>query len=136
MLDSLSESLSQPQRMTLLHWSCGNSNLGPTWANWPRHIFMANSAPSGALWNFGHVTLPWTFMASGPILPSLASQANSHIPNPQASIFVFRPGGSGSPSPYHRLWANPFHYGIPGLNGFFGPFRRPTASMVCGPWAI
>ncbi|MBW0572775.1 hypothetical protein O181_112490 [Austropuccinia psidii MF-1] len=47
--------------------------------NWPHHIFMANFTPSGALWHFGH------------ILPSLASLANSQIPNPQASIFVLGP---------------------------------------------
>ncbi|MBW0592243.1 hypothetical protein O181_131958, partial [Austropuccinia psidii MF-1] len=38
----------------------------PTWnqvgAIWPHHIFMANLAPSGALWHFGHITIPWPFM--------------------------------------------------------------------------
>ncbi|MBW0535558.1 hypothetical protein O181_075273 [Austropuccinia psidii MF-1] len=71
--------LSQPQRMTFLHWCCSNSNLRPSGANWPHHIFMANLVPSDALWSFGH------------ILPSLASLANSHILNPQASILVLAP---------------------------------------------
>ncbi|MBW0574170.1 hypothetical protein O181_113885 [Austropuccinia psidii MF-1] len=65
----------------------GPSSIGvaaiPTWdqvgANWPHHILMANLAPSGALWNFGHIPLPCPFMPSGHILPSLASLANSSI---------------------------------------------------------
>ncbi|MBW0541327.1 hypothetical protein O181_081042 [Austropuccinia psidii MF-1] len=68
----------------------------PTWdqvgANWPHHIVLANLAPSGALWHFGHITIPWPFKASGHILPSLAPLANSQIPNPQASIFVLAQG--------------------------------------------
>ncbi|MBW0584147.1 hypothetical protein O181_123862 [Austropuccinia psidii MF-1] len=41
----------------------------------------------------GQLSPQSSFMASGHILPSLASLANSHILNPQASIFVFGPGG-------------------------------------------
>ena len=76
----------------------------PTWdqpgANWPHYSFMANLALSGALWNFGHITLPWPFMA--PIIiyglkpyPAILGLAVQffHIPNPQVFILVFGPGG-------------------------------------------
>ncbi|MBW0488135.1 hypothetical protein O181_027850 [Austropuccinia psidii MF-1] len=33
-------------------------------------------------------------------------------------------------------WTTPFDYGVWGLNGRFGPFRPPTASMLHGPWAV
>ncbi|MBW0541312.1 hypothetical protein O181_081027 [Austropuccinia psidii MF-1] len=35
----------------------------PTWGNWPHQIFMGNFAPSGSLWPFDHITLPWPIMA-------------------------------------------------------------------------
>ncbi|MBW0571550.1 hypothetical protein O181_111265, partial [Austropuccinia psidii MF-1] len=41
-----------PQRITLLHWCCGNSNLGPSWGQ------LANLAPSGALWHFAISLFP------------------------------------------------------------------------------
>ncbi|MBW0583008.1 hypothetical protein O181_122723 [Austropuccinia psidii MF-1] len=96
--------LSQPRVMTLLHGCCGNPAWNQVGANWPHHIFYGQLVPSGALWNFGHGTSPWPFMASGHILPSLAFLANFHIPNPQASIFFLGLGvsfcllgGSGPP---------------------------------------
>ncbi|MBW0586437.1 hypothetical protein O181_126152 [Austropuccinia psidii MF-1] len=116
--------------MTLLHWCCGNSNLGPIghtiylWPIWPLLVLYGI---------FGHITIPWPFMASGHILPSLASLANFHILNPQAYIFVLGLEVSLSPSPHHGLCANPFHWEFPGLNGLFGPFRPPTASTVHRP---
>ncbi|MBW0514282.1 hypothetical protein O181_053997 [Austropuccinia psidii MF-1] len=65
----------------------------PTWdhagAYWPHHIFMANLASSGALWHFGHITLPWPLMASGHILPSLSSLANSSISPTPRSLSLF-----------------------------------------------
>ncbi|MBW0482081.1 hypothetical protein O181_021796 [Austropuccinia psidii MF-1] len=62
-------------------------------ANWPHHIFYGQLVPLGALWPFGHNTFSWPFLASGHILPSLASLANFHLTNPQAFISVFGPGG-------------------------------------------
>ncbi|MBW0551756.1 hypothetical protein O181_091471 [Austropuccinia psidii MF-1] len=109
-------------------------------ANWAHHIFYGQLVPSGALWPFGHDTSSWLFLASGHILPSLASLANFPITNPQAFIFDFGPGGSfslpgGSGPPSHNLWLwdTPFHEGGLGLNGLFGRFRPPTASTACGP---
>ncbi|MBW0538179.1 hypothetical protein O181_077894 [Austropuccinia psidii MF-1] len=90
-------------------WCCGNSNLGPSWGQLSTPYFMANLAPSGALWHFGHITIPCPFMASSHIRPSLASLANSHTLNPQASVLVFGPGGSESPSHHHCVWTTPFH---------------------------
>ncbi|MBW0585798.1 hypothetical protein O181_125513 [Austropuccinia psidii MF-1] len=86
--------LSQPRRLTLLQGCCGNSNLEPVGANWPHLVSYGQLVPSSALWPFGHKTFPYgkswppsSFMASGHILPSLASLANFHITNPQAFIF-------------------------------------------------
>ncbi|MBW0543633.1 hypothetical protein O181_083348 [Austropuccinia psidii MF-1] len=77
----------------LLLYGCGN----PTWcqvgANWSRHIFYGQLAPLGVLWLLRHNPSQWPFLASGHILPSLASLANFHITNPQAFVFYFGPGG-------------------------------------------
>ncbi|MBW0576447.1 hypothetical protein O181_116162 [Austropuccinia psidii MF-1] len=108
--------MSQPQVMTLLHGCCGNLAWDQVGANWPHHIFYGQLDPFGLLWPFGHTTFPWRFMASGHILPSLAFLANSHIPNPQASIFFLGLGvsfvllgGSGPPSHNHHPVTIPFH---------------------------
>ncbi|MBW0513662.1 hypothetical protein O181_053377 [Austropuccinia psidii MF-1] len=135
--------LSQPLRITLLHWCCANSNLGPSWGQlatpyiygqfgpfWFSMDFLAISPSPGLLW-----PQP-SFMASSHILPSLASLANYHILHPQDSIFVLGLEVSLSPSPHHGLWANPFHWQFPGLNGLFGPFRPPIASTVRTPWSL
>ncbi|MBW0536253.1 hypothetical protein O181_075968 [Austropuccinia psidii MF-1] len=85
--------LSQPRVMTLLHGCCSNPAWNQAGANWPHHIFYGQLAPLAIATSPG---LSWPqslFIASGHILPSLAFLANFHIPNPQASIFVFGPGG-------------------------------------------
>ncbi|MBW0532117.1 hypothetical protein O181_071832 [Austropuccinia psidii MF-1] len=55
--------VSQPQRMTLLHWCCSNSNLGPSWGQLATPYLHGQFAPPGALWHFGHITISWPFMA-------------------------------------------------------------------------
>ncbi|MBW0503078.1 hypothetical protein O181_042793 [Austropuccinia psidii MF-1] len=95
--------------------------------NWPHHILMANLAPSGALWHFGHITIPW------PPLPSTPRPLSLFL-GLGGSLCLL--GGSGTPSPHHCIWAHPFHQGGPDLNGLFGPFRPPTTSMVHGPQSI
>ncbi|MBW0465694.1 hypothetical protein O181_005409 [Austropuccinia psidii MF-1] len=87
-------------------WCLVGRGITKIGANWPHHIFIANLAPSGALCPFGHNTIPWPIMASGHILPSLASLANSHILNPQASIFVLGLGGLSAPYGIYGPWAN------------------------------
>ncbi|MBW0582857.1 hypothetical protein O181_122572 [Austropuccinia psidii MF-1] len=82
--------LSQPQRLTLLHGCCGNYNLEPSWGQLATPYLLCQIGP---LW-CSMAILP--FMALDPILPSLASLANSHITNPQAFIFDFGTGGSFS----------------------------------------
>ncbi|MBW0517383.1 hypothetical protein O181_057098 [Austropuccinia psidii MF-1] len=89
--------LSQPQVMNLLHGCCHNPAWNQVGANWPHHISYSQFAP------FGHINFPWPFMASGHILPSLASVANFHISNPQVSIFAFGLGGVALPP--RGFWA-------------------------------
>ncbi|MBW0565109.1 hypothetical protein O181_104824 [Austropuccinia psidii MF-1] len=89
--------------------------------------------PIGHIISFMANWSPLCSMASGHILPSLASLANRHITNPQAFIFDFGPGGSGPPSHHLWFWDTPFHWGGLGLNGLIGPFRPPTASAAHGP---
>ncbi|MBW0583236.1 hypothetical protein O181_122951 [Austropuccinia psidii MF-1] len=117
-----SKCLSQPQVMTLLHGCCDNPAWNQVGANWPHNIFYGQLAPFGVLWPFGDSTFPWPFMASGHILPLLASLANFHIPNPRPlSLFLGLEvsfcllGGSGPPSQNHPFslgglgpkWPNP-----------------------------
>ncbi|MBW0543590.1 hypothetical protein O181_083305 [Austropuccinia psidii MF-1] len=75
--------------LTLLLDGCGNPTWSQVGANWSRHIIHGQLAPLGVLWLLRHNP----FMASGDILPSLASLANFHLTNPQAIIFDFGPGG-------------------------------------------
>ncbi|MBW0582312.1 hypothetical protein O181_122027 [Austropuccinia psidii MF-1] len=42
------------------------------------------------------------------------------------------PGAYGPSSHHQGPWTNPLYYGGFGLNGLFGPFRPPTASMAHG----
>ncbi|MBW0519557.1 hypothetical protein O181_059272 [Austropuccinia psidii MF-1] len=81
--------LSQPQRMTLLHWCCGNSKLGPSWGQLVTPYLYGQFFPL------------WCSMFFWPYRTSLA---NFLTLKPQASIFVF-----GPPSPHHCSWATPFH---------------------------
>ncbi|MBW0578975.1 hypothetical protein O181_118690 [Austropuccinia psidii MF-1] len=78
------------------------TKLGPIghtislWEIWPLLVLygiLAISLFPGLLWPQEISCHHWTFMAPGHILPSLASLANSQIPNPQASIFVLGLGG-------------------------------------------
>ncbi|MBW0496665.1 hypothetical protein O181_036380 [Austropuccinia psidii MF-1] len=80
-------------------------------ANWPPLVFYAL---------FVHSTFPWpnpTIIGlPGQILPSLASLANFHIPNPGPlplflglGVSFGLLGGSGPPSHNHHSWATPFH---------------------------
>ncbi|MBW0499074.1 hypothetical protein O181_038789 [Austropuccinia psidii MF-1] len=136
----------QPQQASTLSWCSGahHSRQGgtvTTTKNDPPLLVLQQFQPKTKLGPIGHTISLWpiwpplvlygllaiplfpgqswpqpSFMASGHILPSLASLANSCILNPQASIFFLGLrgplcllGGSGSPSPHHWLWANPFH---------------------------
>ncbi|MBW0533056.1 hypothetical protein O181_072771 [Austropuccinia psidii MF-1] len=104
-------------------------------ANWPHHIFMSNLAPSGALWHFGHITISWPFMASGHILPSLASLADFHIPNPQASTLFFGPGGVLGPLAL-IIGSGPtlFIRGSLAFLGHLGPLRPLWSVGHLGPF--
>ncbi|MBW0502282.1 hypothetical protein O181_041997 [Austropuccinia psidii MF-1] len=102
--------LSQPRRLTLLHRCCSDSNLEPSWGQLATPYLLW---PIGPLWCSMAI---WPFLASGHILPSLASLANFHITNRQAFIFDFGPGESfcllgASRPPSHHLWFwdTPFH---------------------------
>ncbi|MBW0578748.1 hypothetical protein O181_118463 [Austropuccinia psidii MF-1] len=90
-------------------------------ANWPPLVF------------YGPLAIA---PSPGHILPSLAFLANFHIPNPQASIFVFGTGGVLlSPKGLWPPWKSPSSLGHPLSLGGLGLFRPPTASTAHGLWA-
>ncbi|MBW0500981.1 hypothetical protein O181_040696 [Austropuccinia psidii MF-1] len=99
--------VSQPQRMTLLYWCCGNSNLRPSWGQLATRYLYCQFGPfwcSMAFWPY-HSSLAFDGLRPYSAILGLPGQF-FHIPNPQ------------------------------GLNGLFGPFRPPTASTVHSPWSV
>ncbi|MBW0549794.1 hypothetical protein O181_089509 [Austropuccinia psidii MF-1] len=109
-------------------------------ANWPFLMFYALWAISTSS---GHSWPKISFMASGHILQSLASFANSppHQPPGKCPYFgngdsVFLPGASGPSSSHQGLWPTPFDLGVYGLNGLKRRFRPPTPSTARSLWDL
>ncbi|MBW0530545.1 hypothetical protein O181_070260 [Austropuccinia psidii MF-1] len=106
----------------------GNPSLEPIYGQ---------SDISSALWEIGPLLV---FIAFGPYTLSMVTHGLRQYPATIGAFGQFstsptpRPMGFFPFSHHQFLCPNPFDYGVYGLNGLFGPFKPPMASMACGLW--
>ncbi|MBW0500959.1 hypothetical protein O181_040674 [Austropuccinia psidii MF-1] len=95
----------QAQRMTLLYWCCGNSNLRPSWGQFATPYLYGQFGPFWCSMEFWPYHSSLAFYGPRPY-PAIFGPPGQvfHIPNPQVFILVF-----GPPSQSQPFWAPPFH---------------------------